>query len=148
MKALLTIAHLLPLMAADPSGTVQFAKQPVPGATVTLTRGSQTFRALTDPQGIYRFENLPEGFTWTAKVEMQLFAVETREIAVPSPPVYWDLKALPVESLGPLTKAKQPFERSEATVSVKKPVEKQQAAPASEDLAMKAADGFDCRLLI
>ena len=28
-----------------------------------------------------RFENLPEGFTWTAKVEMQLFAVETREIA-------------------------------------------------------------------
>ena len=143
MKALLTIALLLPLRAADHSGTVQFSKQPVPGAMVTLTRGSQTFRALTDPQGVYRFENLPDGSSWTAKVEMQLFAVETREITVSNPPIYWDLKALPVESLGPLTKAKQPFERSETSVAASsKRTDKQQQTPSAEDLAMKAADGF------
>jgi trimeric autotransporter adhesin len=142
MKLVFAVALLPSLFAADHSGTVQFAKQAVPGAVVTLTRGEQSFRAITDAQGVYRFENLTEG-TWTAKVEMQLFAVETKEIAIPSVPIFWDLKALPVETLGPLTKAKQPFERTEATVSQKKKSEeKQQAAPVSEDLAMKAADGF------
>jgi hypothetical protein len=142
MKFFVTFVLLPALFAAEHSGTVKFARQAVPGVTVTLTRGTQTHRAITDAQGRYRFENLPDGSTWTAKVEMQLFSPETKEIAVPSAPIDWDLKALPVETLGPLTKATQPFERTQATVSQtakKAVVERQQA---SEDLAMKAADGF------
>ena len=133
---------LLLFVAAEHHGLVQFAKQPVPGATVSLTQAGKKLRAITDPQGLYKFTDLPEGSTWTARVEMQLFAEEFRDITVPGQAAVWDLKALPVESLGPLTKAKQPFERTETTVTAVKPQPKTQAVAPTEDLAMRAADGF------
>lgn len=143
-RVLLVLALTLPpLLAADHTGTVRFAKEPVPGATVTIAQGNQKFSTITDAQGGYRFLNLAEGSTWTARVEMQLFASESKEIAAPGPAVDWDLKALPVESLGPLTKAEQPFERTETTVTASsKPKTAAAPQPPPEDASMRAADGF------
>ena len=54
----------LSTLAAEYRGQVQFGGLPVPGVTVTATRGEQTLTAVTDPQGAYGFPDLPVG-TWS-----------------------------------------------------------------------------------
>ena len=51
---------------------VKFAGLPVPGATVTATMGDKKLVAVTDPQGIYTFPDLPDG-VWNLQVEMLCF---------------------------------------------------------------------------
>ena len=62
-----------PAWAAELLGQVTFNGQPVPGATVTATKGSgqdgDVIKKVTasDPQGVYRFPDLAEG-TWSVTV--------------------------------------------------------------------------------
>ena len=62
-------------------GQVVFGGLPVPGATVTASRGDVRVAVATDEQGIYRFPDLEEG-VWTFDVEMLGFAAATREVTV------------------------------------------------------------------
>lgn len=51
------------------SGFVKSGDQPIPGATVTVTQGNQTFSTVTDNEGHYGFQPLGPG-TWSVSVEM------------------------------------------------------------------------------
>jgi uncharacterized membrane protein YgcG len=150
----------LALIAADLQGLVRFGGQPVPGASVTAASASgQKHSTITNLQGVYRFTELPEGSSWDVKVEMQLFAPQSKTIQLPVASVdasTFDLQPVPLDQMGPLTKPKQTFERTETTVSqTAKPAaadpakpQSAQAAqgnpsqPAVDELAQRAADGF------
>src|SRR6516225_8423828 len=71
----------LPLPAAEHHGQVKFGGLPVPGVTITATRGDKTVTAVTDAQGAYGFPDLGDG-TWQLRVEMPGFAPIEREVAV------------------------------------------------------------------
>ena len=78
-------------------GQVMFGGLPVPGATVTVTRGDQKFTAITDMEGFYSFPDLSDG-TWTVKVEMQGFSTMRQEVTVGpgAKPTIWEPKLLPL----------------------------------------------------
>ena len=44
--------------ASEHRGLVKFGGLPVPGATITATRGDKKLTAVTDQQGLYSFPNL------------------------------------------------------------------------------------------
>ena len=101
------LAAAAPAVAADFFGQVTFNGQPVPGATVTVTRQAGTSGvagdkkvASSDPQGIYRFTDLAEGL-WTVQVEMFGFAPATREVRIPpdGPPPVVELALLPLAEM-------------------------------------------------
>ena len=55
--------------AASPyHGQVTFGGLPLPGATITATRGDAKFTAVSDQGGVYAFADLPDG-DW--KIEVQ-----------------------------------------------------------------------------
>ena len=101
---LMVLALLLPdvrgLAASEHHGQVTFGGLPVPGATVTATRGDKRVVAITDQQGVYMFTDLDDGM-WKFQVEMSGFATQTQDITVggdtPSP--MWELKLLPFEEI-------------------------------------------------
>src|SRR5436305_12610127 len=88
------------LTASEHRGQVKFGGLPVPGATVTATKGDHKLVAVTDPQGVYMFPELADG-VWDFQVEMLCFAPIKQEVAIapnaPSP--QWDLKLLPFEEI-------------------------------------------------
>ena len=98
--ALLASLAALLLPASEHHGLVKFGDLPVPGATVTASQGDKVFTAITDPQGVYSFPDLPDG-TWVLQIEMPGFATLRQEIAVlpqaPSPE--WELKMLPLDQI-------------------------------------------------
>jgi hypothetical protein len=59
--------------AADQYGRVTFSDQPVPGATLTATRGDVARVTVTDGEGIFHFADLTDG-PWTLQVEMLGFS--------------------------------------------------------------------------
>ncbi len=141
----LALLFALTLAAAEHRGTVKFGGLPVPGATVTATRGDQKLTTITDPQGGYEFRELADG-AWTVEVSMQLFETQRREIAVSvgSPPVEWELVALPAAAI--TAAPKQAFQRTEvAATPGKRPQQAETAQPdpaAAAELAQRAADGL------
>src|SRR4051794_6687939 len=80
-------------MAFGQSGFVKSSDQPIPGATVTATQGSQTVSTVTDVDGHYAFGSLPQG-TWLMQVEMFGFETLKKDVdfATASAPVNFDLK--------------------------------------------------------
>src|ERR1022692_3187263 len=88
------------LMAAEHHGQVKFSGLPVPGATVTATKGDKKFAALTDQQGSYSFRDLPDG-AWTMQVEMLCFSPIKQEVAIApgAPASEWELKLLPLDEI-------------------------------------------------
>src|SRR5579884_2069 len=88
------------LYAADYRGQVTFHNLPVPGATVTATRGDQQFSTITDPQGSYVFLNLADG-PWTISIEMTGFSAIHQDITVApnTPPGHWELRVLPLDQI-------------------------------------------------
>lgn len=117
------------------------ARSPEAGAPQTTT---------TDLQGAYRFTGLTEG-TWTLRVEMQLFAGQSREVVVaadPGAPLRWELQMAPPPPVT-VTSPPKPFTRTVTTAApparqIERPATPQPAAPAATDpdLAQRAADGF------
>ena len=81
-------------------GQVSFGGLPVPGATVTVTRGSKTSVTVTDQQGDYSFPGLADG-TWKIKVEMLGFSTIQQDviIAPDTPAANWDLKLLSLDQV-------------------------------------------------
>src|SRR5450759_4542715 len=80
-------------MAAEHHGTVKFGGLPVPGATITATKGDQKLATTTDENGRYTFADLADG-AWTIEVEMLGFAKLSNEvgIAFDAPAPEWNLK--------------------------------------------------------
>jgi hypothetical protein len=75
-------------LAAEHAGRVTFAGLPVPGATVTVSRGEQRVTTLTGEDGTYRFPDLPDG-AWLIEVDMLGFSPARLDISVglDTPPV-------------------------------------------------------------
>ena len=94
------------LTAAEHTGQVKFGGLPVPGAGVTLSHGTQKLSAVTNLQGAYAFTDIADG-PWTVHVDMQLFQPQSRDIAVPSAPLEWELTPLPADQLAKLATAVQ-----------------------------------------
>jgi hypothetical protein len=78
------------------SGFVKSGDQPVPGATVTVTQGSQTLSTITDQDGHYAFPPLAPG-TWTATVDMFGFEPLKKDVdfATVRGPVNFNLELKP-----------------------------------------------------
>src|SRR5689334_17607499 len=96
----LAVAMAFGLTAAEHQGQVKFGGLPVPGATITATKGEQKVVAITDQTGAYTFPDLADG-VWNFEVEMLCFAPIKQEVAIapnaPSP--QWELKLLPFEEI-------------------------------------------------
>jgi hypothetical protein len=69
--------------AVEHSGLVTVASVPVPGATVTATRGDQQRTTTTDDRGAYHFADLSEG-PWTIRVEMPGFVPARVDLIISS----------------------------------------------------------------
>src|SRR5436190_6350914 len=96
----LAAAMAFGLTASEHHGQVKFGGLPVPGATVTATKGDQKLVAVTDLMGAYTFPELADG-VWNLRVEMLCFSPIEQEVAVapnaPSPA--WELKLLPFDEI-------------------------------------------------
>jgi hypothetical protein len=92
--------------AADLAGRVTFAGGPVPGATVTATKGETRVVTTSNAEGVYTLPELAEG-VWTVRVEMPGFAPAVRDITVPpgEPPAPWTLSLLSFDEIAPKTVA-------------------------------------------
>lgn len=132
--------------AAPHQGLVRFGGQPVPGVTVTATRGEAKLATITDGRGLYAFADLVDG-EWTIAVEMLLFAPDRRHVEVKAgaPAAEWDLKLVPDDGIVALRSipAAAPFQRvnlaASKSAAAPKPASQQ---PVDPDIALRAADGF------
>lgn len=86
--------------ALEYRGRVNFGGVAVPGATVTVTQGTDTLTAITDVQGFYYFADLAEG-PWHVSVKLFGFAPLEREVSVGStgPPTTLELSMLPLDQM-------------------------------------------------
>ena len=160
---------VLPLAASEHRGVVRFGGLPVPGATVTATQAERRASTISDAQGVYSFADLADS-AWSVQVEMQLFAVERREVNVSATTAAaeWELKLLtgeeiarlavaappPVAAPKPVASSKPaaapantqtPFQRTDLAASRAAPAAPAREAPANPDaadLSQRAADGF------
>ena len=85
------------LHASEHHGQVAFNNLPVPGATVTVTHGAQSFSTITNDDGSYAFPDLADG-VWKIDVEVPLFVPIQQSITVTPtmPGIRWDLQMLPL----------------------------------------------------
>lgn len=154
--------------AAEHHGRVTFGALPVPGATVTATRGSNRVAAITDLQGNYSFPGLADG-TWDVTVEMLCFAPLRKSIEVipGAQAAEWELKLLPLNELGQVAKqsavrtdkpllpgaakAQDSFQRADLKAVPADAAPASAASPREpgafdgqnpDDLAQRASDGF------
>ncbi len=126
--------------ASQSQGDVSFGGLPVPGATVTATRGSQKFTAVTDPKGAYSFPDLPDG-VWTIDIAMPGFAPVHAEINVglDAKPSQWVLTILPFAEI---TKNLAAAAAPEAQATAPAPAEKSPGASAKPTRAPSKSAGF------
>jgi Carboxypeptidase regulatory-like domain len=83
-------------MASPYRGVVTYGGLPLPGATVTATQGTKTETAVSDQDGAFAFDDLPDG-QWTIKVSMELFATDQVEVTIAPkiPETKFEMKLLP-----------------------------------------------------
>ena len=86
--------------ASEYRGVITFGGLPLPGATVTLSQGTQQLTTISDQSGAYRFENVADG-TWKIEVTMQCFstAQDQVEVGPTTPAGTFELKLLPSDQL-------------------------------------------------
>jgi hypothetical protein len=160
----------VPTLAAEHRGRVNFGGLPVPGATVTASRGEQRFSTVTGLQGLYTFPELAGG-PWTIQIEMQCFATIRQDVTVTAGAAAseWDLKLLPLDQIkssaaviepeptpatpqsrntkpgkAPPQPANTPagFQRAGLNASSDSTAANDAAVSASDDLRQRAEDGF------
>jgi trimeric autotransporter adhesin len=108
------------LAAASPyRGVVTFGGLPLPGATITATQGTTTKTAVSDADGAFQFDDLPDG-KWTIDIQMQTFVpVHTDVTTAPSvPAAAYELKLLSPDQI-------------QASAQVAKPAAEATSAPAA-----------------
>ncbi|MCX6628371.1 MAG: TonB-dependent receptor [Candidatus Solibacter sp.] len=125
------------LMAAEYHGTVKSGGLPVPGASVTATKGDKKHVTTTDENGRYSFADLSDG-SWTIEVEMLGFAKLSNEvgIAFDAPAPEWNLKFLPLSAMAAPVAAPE-----KATAAAPAPVKTQTAAAAAPKPAANGSAG-------
>jgi trimeric autotransporter adhesin len=69
------------LMASEQHGQVTFGGLPIPGVSVTATKGENKATAITDGMGGYSFPDLADG-VWTIQVEMSGFTTLKQDVTV------------------------------------------------------------------
>lgn len=111
--------------ASEYHGQVMFGGLPLPGATITASRGEKKLVAATDEQGLYSFPDLPDG-NWTIEIEMTGFSSIKQDVTIaPGQPVgEWELKLLPPDQIKilimpPVVPVAQPASNGPETPSVK-----------------------------
>jgi trimeric autotransporter adhesin len=143
--------------ASEYHGQVTFGGLPVPGATVTATRADKKFVTITDQNGLFSFQDLPDG-TWTVEVEMQGFTTLKQDllIAPDAPPAKSELSMLPLDQIKAEIKPPTPPAPVPNTVALAAPIappSKSEApkapdnkasdtAPPGDDVNQQASDGF------
>ena len=138
--------------ASEYHGQVFFGGVPVPGATVTVTKGDKRFATVTDRQGLYEFADLADG-EWKIEIEMSGFSTLDSKVSVTQETAQgnWDLKLVGLEQM--LAKAQAGVPLKTRTTAETKSASPQQApkpeetnAPAAtpplDDNAEKSADGM------
>lgn len=134
MKTLLQLAGALALFlvslhaaAQQYSGEVSFAGFPVPGATVTVTRGAEHRSTITDAEGRFSFTDLSAG-KWTLDVKMLCFADLKRTITIPASQTNssLELELLPRNQIHSLT---QPASRIATSTTPQQPGSAKQPSP-------------------
>lgn len=128
---------LLLLSCAAPAdehrGTVKSAGLPVPGATVTATRGDTRLTAWTDETGAYRFPDLAPG-SWRLEISMPGFETVSREIDSPAGPLEW---SVPVKA-APRAPASSPARAVFEPVAVQQSLEREVQAALSAAAAVSS----------
>src|SRR6185312_13424393 len=79
----LACVALLPLIGAEYRGQVKFGDLPLPGVTIVATQGDKKVSAVTDPNGVYDFPDLPDG-TYQFDVEKLGFTGVKKDVTVGS----------------------------------------------------------------
>ena len=100
LAALLWLSATLPAAASPYYGRVTYNGMPVPGATVTATKGSQKLITVTDAGGVYQFADLEDG-EWMVDIQMDLFATIRAQVTVgaKTPAGNWEMTPLPINVL-------------------------------------------------
>ena len=95
-QAVLPVLFLYSWAAAAQDGSVRASGQPIPGASVTASQGTQKISTITDENGRYHFDQLAPG-DWDFTVEMFGFEKLTQKISIniASIPFDWELKLAP-----------------------------------------------------
>ncbi|WP_051670762.1 carboxypeptidase regulatory-like domain-containing protein [Bryobacter aggregatus] len=127
---------------AEQKGQVRFSGLPVPGVTITATRGQAQFSTVTDLSGNYSFPTLAEG-EWKLELTMLGFAKLERSLSS-NESQSWDLQVLKLEEMKAQAAAPPP-KPAEIISEVAKPEPKPSAAFANLDaaeLAQRAADAL------
>jgi Carboxypeptidase regulatory-like domain len=139
-------------MATEYHGTVDAGGLPLPGATVTATRGDSKIVTTTDEKGAFSFRDLADG-NWTIAVEMLGFEKLTLEVGVApeAPPPALDLKFLPEAALtrgpdhggsvAPATRAANSLPAGPATKSTARPDFQRTSITQSADTSTFSSEG-------
>jgi len=145
--ALICLAASALAHASEHHGQVTFNGQPVPGATITATNGTQKLTTVSDTDGSYAFADLPDG-PWKIVVELPLFAPIDQQITVAPnmPGIRWELKMLPLDQVIAQTKIVKPplAPTIAAAPAAEKPPQKpgEAEAPKPSDEPAPSNDGF------
>ncbi len=129
------------IAAASPyAGQVTFGGLPLPGATITASRGADRFTVTSDQSGHYRFEDLADG-DWSIDISMQCFAPvhQVLTIAANTAPGTWEMKLLPAEQLMAVAKP-QRAETLESSTAHSEASPEEQDRQAAASAANTAAD--------
>ena len=97
-----------PAAGSEYHGQVTFGGLPVPGVTITATRGTKQLTTTSDQGGVFHFEDLPDG-NWKIEVEMQCFSAIQADVKV-APNMTagnFELQLLPPDQLMASTKLTQ-----------------------------------------
>jgi hypothetical protein len=147
MMALLWLIATATADASEHHGQIMFNGHPVPGATVTATRGTKKLSTVSDTDGSYAFDDLADG-PWKIDVEMPLFAPLHQDVTItPSMPgILWQLKMLPLDQVIAETKVVKPEIQAPVVAQEKKekPAEKANDtdAPKPAEESSASNDGF------
>lgn len=121
---LLAIGQPIGLSAADYFGQVTFNGVPVPGVTVTASKGTSKAIATTNEDGIYHLADLVDGL-WNVTIEMLGFATVQHEITIPDekegPPA--TLTVRPFADLASVSSQSGSFQRTSLTRSDSAPAD-------------------------
>lgn len=137
---LLACLALLPVVAAEYKGQVTFNGLPLPGALVTATQGDKKLTAVSGPEGVFSFADLPGG-AWSLTVDKPGFEQVKRDVAAGMglPSLTLDLTMLPMDRMESVAAQPAPPPEPAAVAPAAGAPAPQPAAPATAATPPKPA---------